>query len=132
MDSLGHLNQGLSASPSALVFMSSEWTHSRWSRYAASELPVTKEITELISKDLVILQMLLDWVAAVRQLNPSIERFEYSVFNGIKVRVCNKLRLLRYVNSVYVPDRRRARANLHEAGLTMYLGETYYGGSAHF
>jgi hypothetical protein len=122
------------ASPSTLVFMLSEWTHSRWSRYAASELPVTEGDTEAISKDLVILQMLLDWVATVRQLNRSIERFEHCVFNGKKVRLCDKLRGA--CAGMPIPYTFRIggahEQSLHEAGLIMYLGETYYGGSAHF
>ena len=40
------------------------------------------KVTDAISVDLVILQTLLDLVASVHQLNPSIERFECSVFNG--------------------------------------------------
>ena len=40
------------------------------------------EVADAISADLVILQTLPDLVASVRQLNPSIERFKCSVFNG--------------------------------------------------
>ena len=43
------------------------------------------EVADTIGADLVILQMLLDLVASVRQLNPSIKRFECSLFNGMDV-----------------------------------------------
>ncbi|KAI6022758.1 nucleophile aminohydrolase, partial [Pisolithus marmoratus] len=42
----------------------------------------TEEIAEAIGADLVIFQTLSDLVASVRQLNPSIETFDCSVFTG--------------------------------------------------
>jgi amidophosphoribosyltransferase len=42
----------------------------------------TEEVADAIGADLVIFQTLPDLVASVRQLNPSIERFECSVFDG--------------------------------------------------
>ena len=42
----------------------------------------SEEVAEAIGADLVIFQTLPDLVASVRQLNPSIERFECSVFDG--------------------------------------------------
>ncbi|KAH9038304.1 amidophosphoribosyltransferase [Lactarius hengduanensis] len=42
----------------------------------------TEEVAEAIGADLVIFQTLPDLVTSVRQLNPSIERFECSVFDG--------------------------------------------------
>ncbi|KAH9989091.1 phosphoribosyltransferase-like protein [Russula compacta] len=42
----------------------------------------TEEVAEAIGADLVIFQTLPDLVCSVRQLNPSIERFECSVFSG--------------------------------------------------
>ncbi|KAI6045532.1 nucleophile aminohydrolase, partial [Pisolithus marmoratus] len=42
----------------------------------------TEEIAEAIGADLVIFQTLPDLVASVRQLNPSIETFDCSVFTG--------------------------------------------------
>ena len=42
----------------------------------------TEEVAHAIGADLVIFQTLPDLVASVRQLNPSIERFECSVFDG--------------------------------------------------
>ncbi|KAH9070967.1 amidophosphoribosyltransferase [Lactarius deliciosus] len=42
----------------------------------------TEEVAVAIGADLVIFQTLPDLVTSVRQLNPSIERFECSVFDG--------------------------------------------------
>ena len=42
----------------------------------------TEQVADAIGADLVIFQTLPDLVASVRQLNPSIERFECSVFDG--------------------------------------------------
>jgi amidophosphoribosyltransferase len=42
----------------------------------------TDEVAEAIGADLVIFQTLDDLVASVRGLNPSIEKFECSVFSG--------------------------------------------------
>jgi amidophosphoribosyltransferase len=42
----------------------------------------TEQVAEAIGADLVIFQTLPDLVASVRQLNPSIEQFECSVFSG--------------------------------------------------
>ena len=42
----------------------------------------TDEVAEAIGADLVIFQTLEDLVASVRGLNPSIEKFECSVFSG--------------------------------------------------
>lgn len=42
----------------------------------------TEEVAEAIGADLVIFQTLPDLVCSVRQLNPSIEQFECSVFSG--------------------------------------------------
>lgn len=42
----------------------------------------TEEIAEAIGADLVIFQKLPDLIASVRQLNPSIETFDCSVFTG--------------------------------------------------
>jgi len=42
----------------------------------------TEQVAEAIGADLVIFQTLPDLVASVRQLNPSIEQFECSVFTG--------------------------------------------------
>lgn len=42
----------------------------------------TKEVAEAIGADLVIFQTLEDLIASVRGLNPSIEKFECSVFSG--------------------------------------------------
>jgi len=42
----------------------------------------TEEVAEAIGADLVIFQTLADLVSSVRQLNPSIEQFECSVFSG--------------------------------------------------
>jgi amidophosphoribosyltransferase len=42
----------------------------------------TEEVAEAIGADLVVFQTLEDLVASVRGLNPSIEKFECSVFSG--------------------------------------------------
>jgi amidophosphoribosyltransferase len=42
----------------------------------------TEQVADAIGADLVIFQTLPDLVASVRQLNPSIEQFECSVFTG--------------------------------------------------
>jgi amidophosphoribosyltransferase len=42
----------------------------------------TEEVAEAIGADLVIFQTLADLVASLRQLKPSIEQFECSVFSG--------------------------------------------------
>jgi amidophosphoribosyltransferase len=42
----------------------------------------TEQVANAIGADLVIFQTLPDLVASVRQLNPSIEQFECSVFSG--------------------------------------------------
>lgn len=42
----------------------------------------TEEIAEAIGADLVIFQTLPDLITSVRQLNPSIETFDCSVFTG--------------------------------------------------
>jgi amidophosphoribosyltransferase len=42
----------------------------------------TEQVAEAIGADLVIFQTLPDLVASVRQLNPTIEQFECSVFSG--------------------------------------------------
>ena len=42
----------------------------------------TDKVTDTISVDLVIFQMLPDLITSVRQLNPSIEQFECSMFDG--------------------------------------------------
>ncbi|KAI9509597.1 amidophosphoribosyltransferase [Russula earlei] len=42
----------------------------------------TEEVAEAIGADLVVFQTLADLVSSVRQLNPSIEQFECSVFSG--------------------------------------------------
>jgi amidophosphoribosyltransferase len=42
----------------------------------------TEQVADAIGADLVIFQTLPDLVASVRQLNPTIERFECSVFSG--------------------------------------------------